>query len=329
VGSPRPRQAPSDPVWRAIPALALIILTLTGTLRLGSGAHSASLCSSRQGRTWAEVHNWVYWLDRPDLERIGSSNYNLAVVDYSFDGTAAGEFSLQEIETLQHTTCERKVLSYLSIGEAEDYRWYWQPGWRPGSPDWIVEEDPDWPGNYRVEYWDPEWQAIVFAYLERILAAGFDGVYLDTVDAYRPRYAWGHEQDMVDFVIAIADYGRAHSPAGQDFGVFPQNAEELGATHPEYLAVLNGIGKEETYYYAMARPIPWRERLYTEALLDHFKSAGHSGLILTVDYTLRRRQVNVAYQRAATKGYLEYCTHVALDRMIVYPGHEPLCDPPG
>lgn len=311
---------------QAVLSLVLITLMLMVTAPAGHGSHSASLCSSRQGRAWGEVQNWVYWLDGPGLEQIGSSNFNLAVIDYSSDGTEAGEFSLEEIETLKHATCERKVVSYLSIGEAEDYRWYWQPEWKPGDPDWIVEENPDWPGNYRVKYWDPEWQAIIFAYLDRVIAAGFDGAYLDIVEAYQFRYAWGHEQDMVDFVIAIADYGRAHSPVGQDFGVFPQNGEELGATHPEYLAVLNGIGKEETYYQAMGRPIPWRERLFTEALLDNFKDAGYSGLILTVDYTLQRRQVNRAYRRAAVKGYVEYCTHVNLDRMIVYPGHEPICE---
>jgi hypothetical protein len=94
---------------------------------------------------------------------------------------------------------------------------------------------------------------------------------------------------------------------------------------PEYLAVLNGIGKEETYYYGMGQPIPWRDRLYTEALLGRFKGAGYSGLVLTVDYTLRRLQVDLAYRRATAKGYVEYCTHVNLDRMVIYPGHEPIC----
>lgn len=47
---------------------------------------------------------------------------------------------------------------------------------------------PHWAGNSKVEYWDPAWQAVIFgsaeAYLDRILAAGFDGVYLDIIDAY-------------------------------------------------------------------------------------------------------------------------------------------------
>jgi cysteinyl-tRNA synthetase len=85
-----------------------------------------------------------------------------------------------------------KVVAYLSIGEAERYRYYWQRAWdanRDGRPDaaapsWLGHENPDWPGNYKVKYWDPAWQKIVFEYVDKIAAQGFDGVYLDIIDAY-------------------------------------------------------------------------------------------------------------------------------------------------
>ena len=39
-----------------------------------------------------------------------------------------------------------------------------------------------------MEYWNPEWQAIIYgsenAYLDKVLQAGFDGVYLDIIDGY-------------------------------------------------------------------------------------------------------------------------------------------------
>ena len=76
----------------------------------------------------------------------------------------------------------------MSIGEAEDYRYYWMPGWTEGYPDWIVEENPDWTGNFKVKYWDPDWQEIIFgnddSYLTKIIDSHFDGVYLDIIDAY-------------------------------------------------------------------------------------------------------------------------------------------------
>ena len=82
----------------------------------------------------------------------------------------------------------RLIVCYMSIGEAEDYRYYWQTDWRVGNPSWLDNEDPNWRGNYYVRYWDVNWQNIVFgndnSYLKKIVDAGFDGVYLDLVDAY-------------------------------------------------------------------------------------------------------------------------------------------------
>lgn len=84
----------------------------------------------------------------------------------------------------------RLVYCYLSIGEAENYRAYWKPAWKKtsGRPNWIAGENPDWHGNFKVAYWDPAWRRILFggpdAQLDQILACGFDGAFLDVVDAF-------------------------------------------------------------------------------------------------------------------------------------------------
>ena len=82
----------------------------------------------------------------------------------------------------------RLVIAYTSIGEAEDYRYYWQDKWESSRPSWLEEENPNWPGNYKVQYWEKVWQDIIFgnddSYLQKILNAGFDGVYLDIIDAF-------------------------------------------------------------------------------------------------------------------------------------------------
>jgi cysteinyl-tRNA synthetase len=76
----------------------------------------------------------------------------------------------------------------MSIGEAEDYRYYWKPEWKRNPPAWLGKVNPDWPGCYKVHYWDKNWQDIIFgnnsSYLKRILDAGFDGAYLDIIDAF-------------------------------------------------------------------------------------------------------------------------------------------------
>lgn len=329
---------------KLLPWLTLALLTLLATHCTPSSSritHHASRptlpaphSSPLTPRSWDEIHNFTYWLDGPNLTTIGNSSFELAVIDYSADGSADGEFTPAQIATLKTAGCPRKVLAYLSIGEAEDYRWYWQPDWSVGDPAWIVAENPDWPGNYKVAYWHPGWQAIIFAYLDKIIAQGFDGVYLDIVDAYQYDYAAGHEQDMVDFVIAIATYGRTHSPAGQSFATFPQNAWELAGDHPEYLAAINGIGKEETYYFATDDLTTPAERQEMEQWLDIYRNqAGYAGpdgqgLVLNIDYANQPTHIADAYTSAAAKGYLEYVTDVDLDHLRINPGYEPTCSTP-
>lgn len=76
----------------------------------------------------------------------------------------------------------------MSIGEAEDYRYYWKEEWASNPPSWLDAENPDWEGNFKVRYWDTAWQDIIFgsdsSYMSKIINAGFDGVYLDIIDAY-------------------------------------------------------------------------------------------------------------------------------------------------
>jgi cysteinyl-tRNA synthetase len=275
----------------------------------------------------SDVNDWVYQLVNVDLGEIGASAYDLVVMDYSSDGTEDGEWTAAQIEGLRNRGGDQPkvVLAYLSIGEAEDYRWYWRPDWEPGSPDWLGDENPDWPGNYLVRFWDPEWQAIVYAYLDRIITGGFDGVYLDKLDS-----CWDLEDeresapaDMVAFVKAISEYGESKRPG---FVCIVQNAAALADEFPEHPADVDGIGQEELYFFATDDPRPEDSgedegRRELEGYLDLFKDAG--GIVLTVDYCDEPANIEYAYQRSGGRGYVPYCTGVELDELRINPGHEP------
>lgn len=115
------------------------------------------------------------------------TDYDLIILDL-FVGQAP--LTADEVASLRvkKNGGRRLLIAYMSIGEAEDYRYYWQISWAMTAPKWLGAENPNWAGNYKVRYWDLEWQAIIFgqkdAYLDRILDAGFDGVYLDIIDAF-------------------------------------------------------------------------------------------------------------------------------------------------
>jgi len=141
-----------------------------------------------------DARNFLYLLNTENyaadqfIEAVAATDYDLVVIDlFDNDGIA---WTASQIERIGRKANggRRIVLCYLSIGEAEDYRYYWKPGWKAGTPEWLEGENPDWEGNYRVRYWYADWQDIIFgndaSYLARILDAGFDGVYLDLIDAF-------------------------------------------------------------------------------------------------------------------------------------------------
>ncbi len=122
------------------------------------------------------------------LDAIADTDYDVVFIDLFFnDGSP---FTPNEINRLKTKAngAKRLVCCYMSIGEAEDYRFYWQKEWSNTKPSWLDAENKNWPGNYKVKYWDTNWQNIILgnenAYLDRILAANFDGVYLDIIDAF-------------------------------------------------------------------------------------------------------------------------------------------------
>lgn len=120
------------------------------------------------------------------LEALRSTDHDVLVLDLFYDGLA---LTAEEVGSLKRKASggERLVLCYMSIGEAEDYRFYWEVEWAAHPPDWLDVVNPDWPGNFKVRYWDPGWQNVILGsggYLDRILEAGYDGVYLDIIDAF-------------------------------------------------------------------------------------------------------------------------------------------------
>jgi cysteinyl-tRNA synthetase len=75
--------------------------------------------------SYAVPNDFVYQLQNVNLSAIGKTKFDLVVMDYSRDGSDERKFSAEEIEALKTSPGGRKrVLAYMSIGEAEDYRFY-------------------------------------------------------------------------------------------------------------------------------------------------------------------------------------------------------------
>ena len=144
--------------------------------------------------TLAEAKNFLYLLDPSSYETVtefvsalNATNYDVLIIDSYFDSTALTASEVTSLKTKANGG-SRLVISYMSIGEAENYRYYWQSTWSTTAPTWLAAENPEWLGNYKVRYWQTDWQDIIFgndsSYAKKLLDAEFDGVYLDIIDAF-------------------------------------------------------------------------------------------------------------------------------------------------
>jgi len=143
------------------------------------------------------------------IEAISKTQYDVILIDLFFNGVALTKADIAQLKKKAYIEDgeedveggeeglevkeggERLVISYISIGSAEDYRYYWKSGWKKGSPSWpswLWKEYEGYPHEYWVVFWDTEWQDIIFgndgSYIKKIIDAGFDGAYLDNVEAY-------------------------------------------------------------------------------------------------------------------------------------------------
>jgi cysteinyl-tRNA synthetase, unknown class len=142
--------------------------------------------AERRGRLGA-VDNWGYWLSSFEVAGVAAAPHDLMVVDSEIsDGrTFERDYLPDEVARMRARPDggARILLAYLSIGEAERYRPYWREDWNETAkkPAWLDKENRRWRGNFAVQFWQGEWQRLIFgtpeSHLDRILAQGFDGVY--------------------------------------------------------------------------------------------------------------------------------------------------------
>lgn len=142
----------------------------------------------------SQAKNFLYLINSENFKTkqdfifaVTQTNYDLLIMDLFHNELT---FTKEEINLLKskNNGGKRLVICYMSIGEAEDYRYYWNSIWGKENPVWLEEENPNWIGNYKVKYWNKDWQNIIYgksdSYLDLILNSNFDGVYLDIIDAY-------------------------------------------------------------------------------------------------------------------------------------------------
>jgi cysteinyl-tRNA synthetase len=326
----------------------LVLITADGARCEGMLVHSSQE-ARRLNLRW--VKSWAYQIQGLDeegaVDALADSDYDLIVVEPTRSVEGSEEFDTAGMVARLHDE-GKLVLAYLDVGEAEDYRTYWAEGWvapsadGPGEPDFLITVDPaGWSGDYPVAFWDERWKDIVIyddgSLLDMVLDDGFDGVYLDWIEAYQDeaaaaaaeRLGIDPAQEMVAFVQEIAEYGRARS---ESFLVVPQNAAELAQEVPEYLEIIDGLGQEDLSFRGEADtdwgdpdsgdiPTTSDDQEYLLDLFDLYLEAGLP--LFCIDYALEQPNVQAAYATARDADCLGYVSQTPLSRLTETPPPDP------
>lgn len=141
-----------------------------------------------------DVQNFLYLINAENystkqqlIQALKNTNFDLLLIDLFFNDEQLTQSDLQQLKTKLNGG-KRIVISYMNIGSVENYRYYWQKDWKLHHPKWIKKRYKGYKDEYYVEFWNQEWKDVIYgndqSYLKKILDAGFDGVFLDNVEAY-------------------------------------------------------------------------------------------------------------------------------------------------
>ncbi len=285
-----------------------------------------------------KIESWAYQLQNADPDKITESGFDLIVIDYSRDGSEKSKYSREDLEKIKEKGII--IIAYLSIGEAEDYRFYWKKDWYSNPPNWLGKENKEWEGNYAVKYWNNEWRSIIFSYLDKIIEQGFAGIYLDKVDEFE---YWSDEDNgenlilseedaakrMIRFIEEIAKYTKNKTNRG--FYIIIQNGERiLEYDNDTLLKIISGWAVEDLFYKEL-EPLPEQQIRERTFYLDKVKEKGK--IILSVDYVdngegyegENKRRIDDYITKAKYKGYIPYAaiSDRDLDELNIIEGVQP------
>jgi len=310
-----------------------------------------------------EVKSFAYNIQNVDSysqwNELTESHYDMYILEPCVTEKEKENFNieglLENIKEYNYTEYNKDpiILAYVDIGQAEEWRWYWEEGWEPGNPEWIVTTDPDdWEGNYPVAFWYPEWENIVMygsggmSHVEVALQAGFDGIYLDWVEAFSDVDVIAKaEKDgmpdiaeaMFDFIEKIRIYARQSSPnANPNFLVAAQNAPDLFPENPDrYEKIIDAISCEAIWFGGTGGYDDWDDPQgynvptndiypgWTEEVLEYLSLVSGRMPIFCVEYAQDIGGENLASEvyakLAPARGYIPYCTRISLAKLSKTP----------
>jgi uncharacterized protein (TIGR01370 family) len=309
---------------------------MAGSLRGGSALHASAQETAARRRPrralLALLGGGLAGLALPS--RLGGAapaptRRDFAVYYAGKDDPALAEFGLLVLDADSHPAltpiarraAQRPVfLGYLSLAEVAPDRRYF---------DWLRREkllfgeNPDWSHSAYIDLRSRRWQShVVEVLVPAILAAGFDGVFLDTLDdaaeheEREPKRFKGMRSAAIDMVRAV----RTRFPAiklmmNRGFALLPA----LGGT----IDMVLGESLLATYDFA-AKTHGWAALADYESAVGRLRAEQRRRpalAVYTLDYWDPADAVGIAriYATQRRNGFIPYVATIALDRIVAEP----------
>ncbi|WP_430405131.1 endo alpha-1,4 polygalactosaminidase [Fluviicola sp.] len=145
-------------------------------------------------QTLAQAQNYLYLISTDNysdkatfLSAIQQTNFDVVIIDAFFGDELLTSSEVASLKTKLNGG-QRLVISYMNIGSAEKYRYYWKKSWGLHHPLWLKKKYDGYKDEIWVKFWKDEWQEIIYgnddSYTKKLLNAGFDGAYLDNIEGF-------------------------------------------------------------------------------------------------------------------------------------------------
>ncbi len=209
------------------------------------------------------------------------------------------------------------LIGYVSLGEAEGYRSYWNA---IKDEPWVLNENPNWKDNHYVDVRSTAWHTLLLEkVIPDIIASGFDGVELDTIDtsdflasAFPEKYA-GANEAMIELVRKIHErFPKFLLIANNGFHIM----EEIGP----YLSGCLVESVHQTYDFETRkfRNTPAEETTYKSRILQEIQTKFHLP-IFSIEYVRsgNRKAAQKTLKRSRKLNFKTYFAQTELDQ--IYP----------
>ncbi len=214
----------------------------------------------------------------------------------------------------------KTVLGYISLGEVEDYRFFFK---RMKERGLVLHPNKNWPGTYFVDIRNPAWtKAVVEDLIPKILSQGFAGIFIDTLDSpielerINPKKYNGMKEASKEIIRAIRyQYPQIKIMLNRAYQLVPEVGSDIDYLLAESLYADYNF---DTKKYQKVKKQDYEEQLN---LLDAAKKQYPDLEIYTLDYadredTQARREI-YAVQRK--NGFVPYVATIGLNQLVEEP----------